>query len=129
MAAALELNHALLYVRDLERSVEFYESLGLRLSELAQGHYAWLACVGGASRLTLHEATQKHRPGGTGIRLYFEAADLESVCERLCRDGVELSPPRRMGWGWTHSYLRDPDGYELSLYTVDNRRRPLPARN
>jgi hypothetical protein len=30
--------------------------------------------------------------------------------------------PKKMPWGWTHAYLNDPDGHEVSLYSAGQKR-------
>jgi hypothetical protein len=30
--------------------------------------------------------------------------------------------PKAMPWGWTHAYLNDPDGHEVSLYSAGAKR-------
>jgi lactoylglutathione lyase len=122
-AAQLSFNHAMVYVNDVERALEFYrDQLGFRLIEDfrhgGQAVYARLRPPRGTSTLALHMVERgKSLPPEDGIRLYFEVKDLEKFCSALAADGVKFSQmPKTMPWGWKHAYLNDPDGHEVSLY-------------
>ncbi len=122
--ARLAFNHAMIYVRDVPRALDFYAgNLGLRLIEQFPG-YARLRSPAGDTTIALHEmggeVTTTEAPG---IRLYFEVKDLDAVCRRLAADGVAFKQmPKPMPWGWTHAYLNDPDGHEISLYWAGAKR-------
>jgi catechol 2,3-dioxygenase-like lactoylglutathione lyase family enzyme len=119
---AVAFNHAMVYSRDVSRSVQFYaRQLGFEVLEEAYGGpmlvYARLKSPQGDTTFAIHhlEAGQELKPGA--IRMYFEVRDLDRFCKRLERAGVKLSqPPKLMPWGWKHAYLDDPDGHEVSLY-------------
>lgn len=118
------LNHAMVYVRDVRASLEFYAGmLGLRVIEEMSG-YARLQSARGRTTIGLHQAEPDRRlPGSEGIRIYFETADLDPLCAVLAERGVSfLQPPKDMPWGWRHAYLLDPDGHEISLYTAGEKR-------
>ncbi len=128
----VRLNHVLIYVADVSRSVDFYEkTLGFVLIEGGGGQgYARLRAPDGEATLGLHHTTgDAIPPWHEGIRLYIEFEDLDTVCDRLERGGVVFDqPPRDMPWGWRHAYLKDPDGHELSLYWAgDKRFEPTPG--
>lgn len=122
-------NHAMMYVRRIEPALRFYrDRLGFRLIESFQlqgrAVYARLRSPRGNSSIALHLPEGKDkRNTKSGIRLYFEAKNLERLCARLKKSGVKFSQmPKMMPWGWTHAYLKDPDGYELSLYWAGAKR-------
>jgi len=121
--SSANFNHAMIYVRRIEPALRFYrDRLGFRVIETFewQGRpgYARLRSPRGQTTIALHLPERGDKPNTrSGIRLYFEVRDLERLCARLKKAGVKFSQmPKRMPWGWTHAYLRDPDGYELSLY-------------
>jgi len=118
----MELNHAMIYTRDVSRALEFYQGLlGLTVLEAVRGPdrlvYARLKLPEGNSTIALHLLG----PGGAlhsdGLRLYFEVPQLARFCRKLEAAGAKFSkPPAMMPWGWKHAYLDDPDGHEISLY-------------
>ena len=124
----LDFNHAMVYTRDVSRSVGFYRDLlGLILiEEFRAGDmvvYARLKLPAGTSTIALHllEPGQTLRTGG--VRLYFEIRDLDRYCKKMEAAGAKFSqPPAIMPWGWRHAYLFDPDGHEVSLYWAGSKR-------
>jgi catechol 2,3-dioxygenase-like lactoylglutathione lyase family enzyme len=122
--STLAFNHAMIYVGNVERSLEFYEGrLGLKVIERFPG-YARLRAPRGSNTIALHEAGGAFTPQPRGgIRLYFETRDLRRFCQALAGAGVQLKQmPKVMPWGWKHAYLDDPDGYEVSLYWAGHKR-------
>jgi catechol 2,3-dioxygenase-like lactoylglutathione lyase family enzyme len=110
-ASTLAFHHAMLYTRDLERSLAFYRDLlGFRVIDEYPRAYARLVAPKGTGTIAIHvlEPGQWLDPSRGGMRLY---------CRRLAMQGVHFEQlPKKMPWGWQHAYLRDPDGHELSLF-------------
>jgi catechol 2,3-dioxygenase-like lactoylglutathione lyase family enzyme len=118
----LTFNHAMIYVADVARALAFYESLGFQRLEAQLPYYARLA-AGGSSTIALHGLEPGKSAAADGIRLYFETPKLAAVHQRLAQAGVVFSkPPEKQPWGWTHAYLNDPDGHEISLYWAGKQR-------
>lgn len=127
--AALDFNHAMVYSRDVAKSLAFYrDRLGFHVIEQMdhEGHvvYARLRASKGTNTIALHRIEQGGMvPGTDGIRLYFEVKGLRKFCDRLQQSGVQFSQlPKLMPWGWEHAYLNDPDGHEVSLYWAGDKR-------
>jgi uncharacterized glyoxalase superfamily protein PhnB len=78
----------------------------------------------GSTTIALHQVEQgQELPPFDSIRLYFEVKELNALCKNLQADGVEIKQlPKPMPWGWTHAYVNDPDGHEVSLYWAGVRR-------
>ncbi|MDP8993137.1 MAG: VOC family protein, partial [Actinomycetota bacterium] len=124
MGAVRRLNHAVLYVRDVERSIAFYrEALGFE--EVARefgGRMAFLRASGSENHhdlglLALGPAAPSPRPGSVGLyHLAWEVgdiADLASARERLAALGALAG---QSDHGATKSlYARDPDGNEFEV--------------
>jgi lactoylglutathione lyase len=124
MSRDIDFNHVIVYVSDVKRSLRFYQSLlGFRLIE-AYGGYARLRSARGTTTIALHETKESQPPSrGRRVVMYFEVKDLRETCGRLRRRGVKFSQmPELMPWGWTHAYLEDPDGHEISLYWAGKKR-------
>jgi catechol-2,3-dioxygenase len=122
------LNHAVLYVRDLDRSVAFYRDVfGFRVIPMTPDGFR------GAAFLQAPDSTNDHDlglfeigaaagPSGAGratVGLYHLAwevdtlAELERVAERLANAGALVGTSDH---GTTKSlYGRDPDGLEFEV--------------
>jgi catechol 2,3-dioxygenase-like lactoylglutathione lyase family enzyme len=118
----LTFNHAMIYVKDVERGTRFYRDLlGFKLIEDFRFEgapvYARLRAPGGDGTIALHQASGGATVSSEGVRLYFEVRELDDFCRRLQKKNFYITQlPRMMPWGWRHAYLNDPDGHEISLY-------------
>lgn len=114
----IDFNHAMLYVRRLDRSLEFFAGgLGFGIVEELAG-YARLRAPRGNGTIALH-LDDAGRRAEAGVRLYFEVPDVPAFCATLQDKGIRIDdPPARRSWGWTHAYLKDPDGHQLSVYAA-----------
>jgi catechol 2,3-dioxygenase-like lactoylglutathione lyase family enzyme len=124
----LTFNHAMIYVKDVERALRFYHDLmGFRVIEdfryEGSSVYARLRAPGGDGTIALHLAGPGVPLASDGVRLYFEIRDLDGFCRKLQQKGFYITQmPRMMPWGWRHAYLNDPDGHEISLYWAGENR-------
>ncbi len=118
----LTFNHAMIYVKDVERSLAFYrDMLGFKLVDdyKFDGHpiYARLRAPGGDGTIALHMAGPGTPMSSEGVRLYFEIREVDDFCRRLQARGFFINQmPRVTPWGWRHAYMNDPDGHEISIY-------------
>ena len=118
----IDFNHAMIYCRDVERSLAFYtRHFGFKSVDQfryeGKAVYARLVAPSGHGTVALHQAAPGASVSSDGVRLYFEIRDLDSICDKLKRAGVYFSQmPQIMPWGWRHAYLDDPDNHEISLY-------------
>lgn len=124
----LTFNHAMIYAKDVQRSLGFYRDLlGFKLIEdfryEGQPVYARLHAPGGDCTIALHQAGPDASLASDGVRLYFEVRDLDNFCRKLQQKNFYITQlPRMMPWGWRHAYLNDPDGHEISLYWAGENR-------
>jgi catechol 2,3-dioxygenase-like lactoylglutathione lyase family enzyme len=124
----LSFNHAMVYVKDVERGLTFYRDLlGFKLIEDFRYEkkpvYARLRAPGGDGTIALHQAGPEASVLSNGVRLYFEVRELDDFCRNLQQKGFHITQlPRMMPWGWRHAYLNDPDGHEISLYWAGENR-------
>src|ERR1700732_1168679 len=118
----LTFNHAMIYVKDVDRGLRFYRDLlGFELIEDFRYEgtqvYARLRAPGGDATIALHQAGPAGSVSSEGVRLYFEVHELDNFCRKLQKRGFYITQlPRMMPWGWRHAYLNDPDGHEIGLY-------------
>jgi catechol-2,3-dioxygenase len=119
------LNHAVLYVRDVDRSVAFYtEALGFRVVHRMGGRAAFLQAEGSANDhdLGLFAVGTDAGPDTAGrgtIGLYHLAWEIDTLAELKRMAGVLTERGSLVGSS-DHSstkalYARDPDGIEFEI--------------
>ena len=110
------LNHAVLYVRNVARSVAFYRDvLGLGLRTRMGEDWAEFDVAG--TTVALHGTREGHAPPQGGATVVFEVDDLEGEMNALRGKGVafEGEVNEVPGYGRFVSF-RDPDGNLLQIF-------------
>jgi catechol 2,3-dioxygenase-like lactoylglutathione lyase family enzyme len=122
----MKLNQVTVPARDLERSIDFYRTLGFTLIVKAD-HYARFEIEGGESTFSLHLADADG--AADGPHLYFECADLDARVAALKEAGIVFDGgPVDQSWLWREAWLSDPAGNRLCLYWAGENRRFPPWR-
>lgn len=115
-AGYLRVDAVTLAVRDMARSVAFYEALGLRIDFGGAGEAFTTLKDGGATvNLLLDE---RRDPAAFWGRYILHHEDVDCAHERAVRAG--LSPreaPFDAPWGERCFHIVDPDGHELAIAT------------
>ncbi len=125
------IDHVVLVVRDLERSLAFYRDvLGcrvLREAEWRRGEARFPSvAIGGGQMLNLHQAGSPVNPEAVNPQVgsedlcFVAAAPIAEVTARLAAQDVpvEIGPVQRTGGRGvmgTSVYFRDPDGNLLEI--------------
>lgn len=123
----MNLNQVTVSVADIERSIDFYEKLGLRLIEKALPHYARFECTEGDSTFSLHQVDKPAQDTGTTI--YFEVFDLDNFVNKFINEGLIFEElPNDKPWLWREARLKDPDNNMLILFFAGNNRKNPPWR-
>lgn len=123
----MNLNQVTVPSLDLERSVSFYETLGLQLIVNSLPLYARFVCPDGNSTFSLHQVGQL--PAGEGIWVYFECDDLDAYVAQLAGKGIVFEAmPVDQPWLWREARLKDPDGNQLILFHAGENRLNPPWR-
>lgn len=122
----MQLNQVTVSARDLDASIAFYSTLGLKLI-VKNDHYARFECPDGGSTFSLHLD-----PAARGVNettIYFENEGLDGVVARLKARGIVFdADPVDQSWRWREAYLRDPTGNRICLYEAGAIRRFPPWR-
>lgn len=120
----MNLNQITVPSLDLNKSVPFYEKLGLRLIVDALPRYARFECPDGEGTFSIHHVEQL--PQGEGIWVYFECENLDEYVQELVEKGIEFEEmPNDKSWLWKEARLKDPDNNQLILfYGGENRKNP-----
>ena len=125
----MNLNHVTIIVTDLERSVRFYEKLGLTMIVHAPPRYARFSVPEGSSTFSVEVTEAARAMGPEQARIYFECEQLDGLHERLSKEGVEFAQaPTDMDYLWREARLVDPDGHDIRLYRAGENRLFPPWR-
>lgn len=123
----MNLNQITVPVTDVQRSIAFYEQLGLKLIVKSLPHYARFECTDGSSTFSLHQVD--YVPNGEGIWIYFEIQNLDEYVKSLLEKGLVFQElPNDKSWLWRESRLKDPDKNQIILYFAGNNRLNPPWR-
>ncbi|WP_190809809.1 VOC family protein [Flagellimonas sp. S3867] len=123
----MNLNQVTVPSLNVEKSIAFYNTLGLQLIVKALPHYARFVCPDGNSTFSIHMVDQL--PIGEGIYLYFECVDLDEKVEQLQENGIQIDePPSDRPWLWREARLHDPDNNRLILFFAGENRLNPPWR-
>jgi catechol 2,3-dioxygenase-like lactoylglutathione lyase family enzyme len=120
----MNINQITIPSLNLEKSIPFYQTLGLKLIVKSLPHYARFECPDGNSTFSIQQVEQL--PKGNGIHIYFECNNLDKYVNELIDKGIEFDEmPKDKSWLWREAHLKDIDGNHLILYYAgDNRLNP-----
>ena len=111
-----------LNVTDIERTIGFYELLGLTCTsrtEIPHAHEAILEHPGRGGKLQLAQQVDQDGPVEMGSmwKLYVNTDDCQALYDRTIAAGCEsMSEPVRMDrWPVTVAFVKNSDGYLVEL--------------
>ena len=123
----MRLNQVTVPALDLDRSIAFYQTLGLSLI-VRSDHYARFEVGDGTDTFSLH-LTDEASGAANGPHIYFELDDLDARIADLRTKGIAFdSGPEDKSWLWREAWLTDPAGVKLCLYFAGENRRFPPWR-
>lgn len=124
----VKLGYTILYVEDVTRSIEFYESaFGFKrkfitpendYGELLTGEttlsFASKTLANSNLKDGFISSTLKNKP--LGIELAFVTEDVQGIVDKAKSIGAEIiEMPIQKSWGQTVAYIRDEDGFLLEI--------------
>ncbi|MCK5443287.1 MAG: VOC family protein [Maribacter sp.] len=123
----MNLNQITVPSLDLEKSIPFYQKLGLKLIVEALPDYARFECPEGDGTFSIHQVEEL--PRGEGIHVYFECKDLDTYVQGLVELDIEFNEmPNDKKWLWREARLKDLDGNSLILFNAGIHRKNPPWR-
>ena len=123
----MNLNQVTVPASNVERSIDFYESLGLRLIVKALPHYARFECPEGDATFSIHKIANTQEE--STVWIYFEVQELDNYVQQLIGKGIKFEElPNDKTWLWRESRLKDPDNNQIIIYFAGNNRKNPPWR-
>ena len=121
----MRLNQVTVTVADIESSVKFYATLGLK-PIVKSPHYARFACPQGDSTFSVHVGDVGANQSAV---VYFENDSLDALVKQLTIAGITFdSMPTDQPWLWREARLRDPSGNSICLFQAGENRLHPPWR-
>ena len=119
----MNLNQITISVLDVEKSIEFYEQLGLQLIVKSLPTYARFECPMGEATFSLHQSDQQNN---NSTWIYFEVDHLDAKVNEILNLGFEFEElPNDKPWFWREARIKDLDNNQLILYYAGaNRKNP-----
>lgn len=123
----MRLNQVTVPAVDVERSIAFYQTLGLRLV-VKSPHYARFELPDGESTFSV-QLTDNVDGAAHGPHVYFECEALDAQVNALKAKGIVFdNDPVDQSWLWREAWLTDPAGVKLCLFSAGENRRYPPWR-
>ena len=123
----MNINQITIPVLDVEKSIEFYQKLGLILIVHSHSEYARFVCPKGNSTFSLHHVDRL--PEGGGIWIYFEVENVDKKIKELQLKGIVIEEyPVDQSWLWREARLKDLDNNQIIIYFAGENRLNPPWR-
>ncbi|MGH8010873.1 MAG: VOC family protein [Candidatus Binataceae bacterium] len=120
MVKTYGLTHLNLNVRDVKRSLAFYQQVfGLEVRFWEGDKMVFLNTPGAHDLITLYEAETAAPVGGGGVSHFGfvlkEKSDLDKAVEEVRSAGGTILSRGEHAPGYPYAYVSDPDGYVIEL--------------
>ena len=96
-------------VKDMDKSVDFYEGIGFKIKNRWGNHYAQLAAPG--VTLGLHPVEKSTVKGSGNTSIGFTTDNLEEAKSMLSKQSIKAESRNEEGGQFLH--FTDPDGTQL----------------
>ena len=123
----MNLNQITIPSINVEKAVEFYKTLGLKLIVDAAPSYVRFECPDGDSTFSIHKVDEL--PKGDGLSIYFEDDNLDELVSSIQQKGIIFTEQASdRSWLWREARLKDLDGNNIILYKAGTNRKNPPWR-
>ena len=111
---SLALGRVLLYARDVEETVRFYERhFGFRVLRLPGDRIVELVAPNGGANLMVHPVGKGVRVGQATVKLVFDVEDVRAFCAKCAREGLVFGALHAAD-GYVYANAKDPCGNNIS---------------
>ncbi|MEO8457425.1 MAG: VOC family protein [Chloroflexota bacterium] len=122
----MRFNHVTILVTDFEHSKAFYRTLGLIQIVDSPPRYARFRFPDGDATFSI-EVVPGVTPATASTEIFFECDDVDATAAEAKSRGLALTQePTDMHYLWREAHLRDPDGYDIRLYSDKTNARLEP---
>ena len=112
---ALSLNRIVLYVKDIEAVVAFYERhFDFKAHREEGDRIVELIDPSGGTSLMLHLAAKGQKTGQSTVKLVFDVADVETFAASSAKHGLEFGALHSAD-GYVFANARDPSDNPISI--------------
>lgn len=111
----MRLNRIILYVKDVERTVAFYEKhFDFRAVREEGDRIMELVPPDGGARLMIHQAGKAQKAGQSLVKLVFDVEDVAAFCAKRAAAGLTFGALHQ-GNGYVFANGRDPSGNPIQV--------------
>jgi catechol 2,3-dioxygenase-like lactoylglutathione lyase family enzyme len=111
----LALNRLILYARDVEQTVAFYERhFGFQVLRLTGDRIVELVALSGGANIMVHAAAKGVKTGQVTVKLVFDVEDVLGFCEKSARHGLVFSAEHPAD-GYSYANAKDPCGNNIQV--------------
>lgn len=111
----MPLNRIILYAKDMELTVAFYEKhFGFKAARQEGDRIVELVPADGGARLMIHQAGRAQKAGQSQVKMVFDVEDVEAFCANCGKNGLVFSALHQ-GEGYVFANARDPDKNSISV--------------
>ena len=122
----MNLNQVTISVKNIDKSIAFYEQLGLKLI-VKTPDYARFECPEGDATFSLLLNPSNRQTSNTQI--YFEVENVDEKIKELLKKGIAIEQlPELKEWLWKEAVLKDPDNNQIIIYHAGENRKNPPWR-
>jgi predicted enzyme related to lactoylglutathione lyase len=109
------IGRIVLYVRDVEATLVFYEThFGFSRAQDEGDRIVELVAGDGGINLMIHPAGKAQKMGQVLVKLVFDVRDVEAVCARCAAEGLVFGPVHQAD-GYCYANAKDPSGNPISV--------------
>jgi predicted enzyme related to lactoylglutathione lyase len=111
----LALSRVLLYAKDVEATVSFYEKhFGFRPLRLPGDRIVELVAENGGANIMVHPAAKGVKMGQVAVKLVFEIEDVPAFCAKCASEGLVFGAVHRAD-GYAYANAKDPCGNNIQV--------------
>jgi predicted enzyme related to lactoylglutathione lyase len=111
----MPLNRIILYAKDMEQTVAFYERhFGYKALRETGDRIVELVAADGGANLMIHQAGRAQKAGQSQVKLVFDVDDVEAFCAACAKNGLVFSAVHK-GEGYVFANARDPNKNAISV--------------